>query len=313
MKRKLLTASGVVAASLLATGAHATPLTLFETQYDTDFVSAGVGGMRGGPGTGTITLAGASSSVSKAYLYWHGPTNSTDPASANASVTFAGTDITGTYLGISDNNCWGFANSVAYRADVTSLVTGDGAYSLAGFTKSDVDINGASLIVFFDDGDDTNNRDVVMFDGNDSNITNPHDTPGWDITLAGIDYDSGTANAQFHVGDGQTFPDAAIIANATTLVPAGDIFQGDSVPTEGYGPSNGYLWDIKSFGVTSLLSPGLNTLNITSGLSSDCLSCVLIALDLPAGAAPVPEPGTLALLSGGLLAGAGIRRRRNRG
>jgi len=310
---------GAIAATTIVASASATDLALFKTIYGTDFAAAGYGGMRG-LGTGTVSLSGVSGTVSEAYLFWHGPSNASSTAAptANANVTFNGTNVTGTFLGISSDNCWGFSNSLAYRADVTSLVTGNGSYSLSNFIKPNgIDVNGVSLIVFFNDGNSANNRDVVMFNGNDSNIQNPFDALGWNITLAGINYSSGNANAQFHVSDGQTFADAAVIANGVTIAPAGSVFNGASVPKGAGGPSNGGLWDIRDFSVTSLLNPGLNTLNITSGQVSDCLSCVMIAIDLPAGAAPpppngTPEPGSLALLGGAMLAGFGARRIRRK-
>src|SRR5439155_8991805 len=65
---------------------------------NTDVVSAGRGNMRGN-GTGTIALTGVTGPVTRALLYWHGPTNSTNSA-ANASVTFAGHSVTGANSGL---------------------------------------------------------------------------------------------------------------------------------------------------------------------------------------------------------------------
>jgi hypothetical protein len=282
----LLTGLVIVPAVHPAT-AYANDIANFTTVFGTDVVHAGFGGMRN-DGTGTLTVSGVSGTVTKAYLYWQGPTNSTDP-SANAAVTFAGNAVTGTNIGFSSDNCWGFANSQAYRANVTASVTGNGAFTLAGFSKdaNSINANGASLIVFFDDGNAANNRDVVLFDGNDSNIPNTFDADGWNVSLPGINYVSGAAAITMHVSDGQVADDDALLLNSSTLVPAGPIFDGDTVPFGSFtAPSGGHLWDIKSFDVTSFLSPGPNTLTLTTGLLSDCLSLVVAAIDLPAGAAP---------------------------
>ena len=256
------------------------------TVYNTDLASAGVAGgitrVIGSP----IALSGVSGTVTKAFLYWHGVTNSLTDAGNTIMVN--ATTVNGTNIGVSSSNCWPFNNSQAYRADVTALVqsTGNGNYILSEFGA--LNPNGASLIVFFNDGSSLNNRDVVIFDGNDSNVAfggiigNPNapaDPQGWDVLLSGINYTSGTANIQLHVGDGQPFLDAALFVNATELVPAGGIFQGNSV-------AGGELWDIQSFNVTSFLSPGLNSLNFTSGLDNDCLGLIVALIDLPAGAAP---------------------------
>lgn len=316
VKSKSALLFSTIAMLLIANVALATDLTNFQTIYGTDFNSAGYGGMRD-IGTGTISVSGITGPVDTSYLYWHGPSDSTN-LSANETVTFNGTSVTGTSLGISSDNCWGYACSLAYRADVTSLVSGDGNYTLADFTKDGnrVNVNGASLVSFYNDVDTSNDRDVVLFNGNDSNIDNPYDAPGWNITLNGINYTSGSAFLQMHVSDGQTFGDDAVLINGMPFLLAGAIFQGDSTPAGPGGPSNGSLWDILSFEITSYLSPGLNNLTFTSGVNSDCLSGILFMVDLPAGAAPppevIPEPSTFLLLGGGLAGLAFVVRRRKK-
>ena len=294
----LVLAAAGGAAAFLSTSAEANDIVPFETVFNTDVAGAGYGGMRT-IGTGQIDLTGVSGTVTRALLYWHGPTDTADTA-AGTAVTFAGTDITGTNIGLSSDNCWDFQNSQAYYADVTSLVTGDGTYALDGFIDTDVEINGASLIVFFDDGDDSNNRDVVLFHGNDSNVVdNGFDADGWNVSLPGINYASGTASMDLHVGDGQSFDDSPIVLNGSITLDAGPaIFQGDTVPNgASAADTDGGLWDIRSFDVTSALTPGDNTLTLTTDYVDDCLSLVVAAVNLPAGSAPgqptpTAEPAT---------------------
>jgi hypothetical protein len=267
-------------------------------QPNTDYVSAGRGGMRGyglgaplpagGDGTGTIVLSGVSGQVTMALLYWHGPTNSAD-ASANATVLFNGTTVVGTNIGLSQDNNWDFDNSHAYRANVTSLVTGNGTYTLANFRKAGAgppiaDINGVSLLVFFNDGNTANNVDVYLFDGNDSNVPSDFDGAGWDRTLGGINVPVGRiVRLELHVADGQDFTpatnddDGEILLNGTQFRPPADWFSGTLVP----GPNvagNGNLWDIRSFipvGSPFVTFGTTNTLQLTSPAVNDALGLVV--------------------------------------
>jgi hypothetical protein len=262
------------------------------TVFNTDYTTAGVGGLRN-VGSGTIALSGVDGPVTHAALYWHSVTNTSD-AALGETVFVNGVQVTGVHLGFSSDNCWGFQNSQAWAADVTDIVQaqGNGDYALSDFGGfPTANPNGASLIVFYDDGDPDNNRDAVLFEGNDSNIPNPYDADGWNVTLAGINYTAGTVNMQLHVADGQQFSDDALILNGAVLQPSGIIFGGFSVPGDNDGPSrNGRLWDIMTWDVTAWMEPGENTLELTTGVVDDCLALVVAVVDLPAGAAPEQPP-----------------------
>jgi Domain of unknown function (DUF5011)/HYR domain len=292
-----------------------------ETIYSTDYLSAGVGGMRNF-GYGTITLTNLTGTVRKAYLYWHGPMvmEATNPA-VNAVVKVNGQTVVGSNLGMASDNCWfsqgyNYLISHAYRADVTSIVAsnGNGKYLLTEFMKPfgtnaiGVNVNGASLLVFYDDGNPANNRDIVLFEGNDSNATSPfptnspaYDDIGWNVKLSGINYTSGPVAMQFHVSDGQYFEpldDGPItMNNSIVLEPQGHAFSGNSVPSANNGPkNNGSLWDIRTYSIGQYLTNGVNTISVSNKfVLADCISLVAAVINLPAGAAPrTNAPPTIA-------------------
>lgn len=317
MIRKYLAASAGLCLAALATPTYAADLVYLTTVHDTDVADFGLGYLRGN-GTGSLNVSGLSGTVGSAYLFWHGPTNTLNPTS-NATVNFGGSAVTGTNIGFSQDNFWGYLNSQAYRADVTSIVsgTGNGLYSLSNFNKSDSEINGLSLIVFYNDGNAANNQDVVLFNGNDANFNNPYDANGWNASLSGVNYSGGPASLTLHVSDGQFFSrgDDGTVSFNGTPIGTGNDFDGTTVQSgNGTIPSNGALWDIRNYDVTGLITNGNNSL--TEVPVSDALSLIVAQFNLPVGAAPpaptLPEPATWAMMIAGMgMVGASMRRRKH--
>ena len=99
-------------------------------------------GVEGGPGTGSVTV-----------------TNPTGTTQNFAAVR----------IGQGPTKCWGYGNSYAYRADVTSIVNGNGAYTITGLptvppmTQNDTD--GATLIIIYRDLGATYEGHITMHDG----------------------------------------------------------------------------------------------------------------------------------------------------
>jgi len=276
----------------IAVPSFANNLTAGPVVGTTDFAMFGIGGLRG-TGNGTITVSGVSGTVTRAILVWHGVSNSASAISRTGTI--GSTNFTGTNIGLSDNNCWSQASSQAFQADVTSAVTGNGSYALSNMrTLGTFDPNGASLLVFYNDGNSTNNRDIAVFWGNDSNIANTFDPSGWQASLSGINYTSGAASLGLIVADGQAFADSP---RTTTINSTGFTlpeFAGTSVPTApGSSVTNGGLWDHFTSPVDSYLTPGPNTLNFNSSETNpnaDCMSLVGAVFNLPAGTVTPPQP-----------------------
>lgn len=270
------------------------------TMADTDFAVFGLGGMRG-VGYGTMSVTGLVGTVKQATLYWHGP-GKRDAGFSGALPENPLFGPSAVSVRTSGANCWPFDSGLAERGDVTALITGNTNLVLTNFLRQACgflsrcvvqEINGASLLVFYDDGNPANNRDVMIYEGNDASEVNAYDASGWNDRLDNIRFTGGPVALGLHVSDGQTgtnFLDGALRLNGTTLLPAGPNFEGNSTPRSVGGTTNGSLWDIRTEDVTSLLVPGTNALDLTLSGGTDCLSLVVATVSLPAGSAlPVAD------------------------
>ncbi len=284
------------------------PMRHFTTMPDTDFAAFGLGGLRG-VGHGVMSVTGLVGTVKQATLYWHGPGKvdagffGTLPVIPMFGTSFF--DNTAVSVRTSGSNCWSqFAYSLTERSDATRFISGNTNFVLTNFLRQACstifgqvscavqDLNGASLLVFYDDGNPANNRDVMVFEGNDANEANRFDAPGWSNRLAGIRSTGGAAQLGLHVSDGQgttdgtNFLDGTLRLNGATLIAAGTNFEGNTTPRSVGGTTNGSLWDIRTEDITSFLTPGTNALDLTLAGGTDCLSLVLATVNLPAGSAP---------------------------
>lgn len=256
-------------------------------------------------GAGTLTIGGipTGSTVTQTNLYWHGPTNSTDP-NVNADVMVAGQAVMGTNIGFSSDNFWSSLNSQAYQATVTNIINGNGNYALSGFQNANAQINGAAGFTFYNSPTTTGRQDVILYHGNDSNFASSYDPAGWNFTASNINYSGGPATLTLYVSDGQNFgtdDDGTVTINGKTLA-VGGIFQGTAPAAPGAGVSNGDLTDVETFNLAPFMTNGVNNLNIQLDAGTDdAISLIAAAFAVPAGDAPitqsaVPEPGSVALV-----------------
>jgi cysteine-rich repeat protein len=267
----------------LASPAGAAKLTLGRSATGVDWTSAGVSGV--GEGAGDITITNVTGAVTTAYLYWHGiGTLPGDGEYLNETVSIDGNPVTGTEIGRGSSNCWGDGESTAYVADVTPYVTGNGTYAISGLASRPThQANGASLVVIFDDGDPSNNVDLLFYEGNDSNERGgAEEDTGWHEYLTNIRYPGGRVRAQFHVADGQSFDDDELryitYLGSLTIPDTAGNYDGNSVPSAGASrAAEGDLWDIHTFDITAVFR-GPGSYNLTFNGQERVEDCIALVL-----------------------------------
>lgn len=262
---------------------------LLERFEGVDYASFGRGGIRAvqnPQGTAEIVVESITGTVTRALLFWHGPAR-VRSTGVNARIRLNGRVVVGTNIGVADDNCWGtlrFVHSHGYRADVTDLVRGNGRYRIDDLVGAAFfDINGLSLMLFYDDGRADNDVDVDVFEGNDSNFDSPFEPGDWrqPIVVPNATRTS-TLSLELHVSDGQAFMDAALTIDGRVFVPGDDIFDGTTVPNgPSAGSTAGGLWDIivyprfnQFLGTTTSTIPVL----LESEYTDDCLSLIAAAV-----------------------------------
>jgi hypothetical protein len=267
----------------------------------------------------TLNLSGipAGSTIVAAFVNW---TYLTDlPGdSTEAGITINGTVVNGTLAGTGTPDLgWGRTTTASYMADVTSLITGNGAYSIGSAVDDAVTGaygEGFSLLAVFSNPASPLNH-VNVFAGLTSNFSNPPETfePARAVYTFNLGpYVGGPAHFFINALDGQVAPDTFTING----INAGGVLAGTGSAADAWrgrlGPAaEGNFYDHAEGDVAAFLTPGDNFLVAESALGAG-KNGDSIGHSFGAIAFVVPEPGSIALVAFGamMLLAAGRWRRR---
>lgn len=257
-------------------------------------VTQGVGLARrnNGPSSGVIGITGIpnGASVTKALLYW------AVLAGDDPLVTVNGNGVVGTQIGRSPETCY-FNNpnpdpnhdNRVYRADVTSLVTGNGSYTVAGVgdVLQPADGQGASLLVVYKDDSASFQRTIIINDGATTGGNQGSHYGSVAHTFGTLPTARTVLGASLHVGiaDGQPeFNEGAMTLGTHQALPPNALYGSD-------GPS----WDDYTVSVPASLFPSgtgsiLNRLQVANQSGGDCVLWTYAALVLEQQKSLLPPP-----------------------
>jgi len=166
------------------------------------------------PATFAISGIPACATIEKAFLYVEGSGNGA--AQTATIVGPAGTqNFPMTLIGTQGDKCWGYQSSVTYRADVTTVVTGNFNYLISGILTNPPnagnDMDGATLIVIYSDPMQTYQGTMQIDDGA---IERSGGTATHTMNFAAPCGNPQNAQAIMGVGDMQ-FDGETVVLNAT--------------------------------------------------------------------------------------------------
>ncbi|HRJ50502.1 MAG: hypothetical protein KF787_13025 [Phycisphaeraceae bacterium] len=290
----------VLAGLAMSASAQWSGVPFYHSVHNGDFVAAGAS-TRSLAGDATIGLSGlpAGATVKAAYLNWNYLTDSLG-AGNQANVVFNGNAVSANWgLSASPDLCWGFGLTAAYYADVTSLVTGNGAYTLGGASDDNGLGEGATLMVVYDLAGDPL-REVNLYDGVVST-----DTSGQIINMPHNfvnNYMGGRLHFAINALDGQTFDpngDENFYINGLNA----DTYGGSGFLNNPFGGFSDNLYDLKDGDAQAYALVNDPGLLATTQIWNDCIGHTMSGISFV-----IPAPSSAALL--GLAGLVAVRRRR---
>lgn len=212
--------------------------------------------------------------IEKAYLWAEG---SGDGAAQTATIAGpSGTqNFPMTVVGSGQDKCWGYVGSYTYRADVTSVVSGNGTYNISGILtnppNSSNDMDGATLIVIYSDPTATYKGRIIIADGA---IVVNGGVASYDMSYSAVCGNTTNATAFAGVGDLQATP-TSVTLNGTAVAVSWD------------------WWNYITTGTT--VASGQTTSNFTVNTSGDCFNVAFAGLYYQTTSCTVCTPPNLTL------------------
>jgi hypothetical protein len=238
------------------------------------YTSAGIGMRNLGYGTISLTGVPKGAQVKAAYLLWDILANQPAPAYAQGEINK--NPVTGTRWASGPSPCWLPSSNLAYEANVTKLVHGNGSYALSGFATGQSNgadpwnsgsaapmLEGASLVVVYQRA--SLPRTVIQID---EGASETQEGDSAQATLGGFTANSPvSAVTTYIVADGQENGSTAAF-NGTILPGVG--FPGDA-PQAVPHYSQGSLWDDVTANVSGRMTAGAKSATVAVTGYDDCL------------------------------------------
>lgn len=222
------------------------------------------------PGSGfpaTLKLTGCmAKSVQKAFMYWEASYTEATPPTTSVTLTnpvpTTGT-FSGTLIGTDASKCWGETGTATYRADITSIVTTAGSYtinSLNGFNNAAYEVDGATMVVIYTVGSATYSGSIALYDGCYTALGSPESYTATGFNVCG---NSSVGSAFGVFGDMQN----NITPNTNT-----ETFNGSTLSF----PNN--FWNYDSVPTTFTSGQTSSVFNAYTNVVGDCYAWILAGL-----------------------------------